>query len=233
MRIERSRGAASTFHHRSISDVHEPTIWIHEVEQPALVVGSTQQIDIVDTDRATQLGVEVSTRRSGGGVVLVEPGTSCWVDVLIPPSDPRWDPDVGRAFVWVGQCWKHALQAVGITELAVHDGPMRDREFGRVLCFAGLGPGEVTMATPGGPSKIVGLSQRRTRSIARFQGLFIGRWDPDVLAGLLRPDVLPAGLDLHGLRIGLPSSMSLPDPELLIEAFTARASAAPIDQSHP
>jgi hypothetical protein len=52
----------------------------------------------------------------------------------------------------------------------------------RVVCFAGLGPGEVVDATG---FKVVGVSQRRTRAIARFQCALPLRWDPARLSGLL------------------------------------------------
>ncbi len=54
-------------------------------------------------------------------------------------------------------------------------------ESGRA-CFAGLGPGEVTI----GGRKAVGISQRRTRAGARFQCVAYERWDPGPLAALLR-----------------------------------------------
>ena len=49
------------------------------------------------------------------------------------------------------------------------------------VCFAGLGPGEVTVDG----RKVVGISQRRTRAWARFQCAALGRWDPAALAELL------------------------------------------------
>ena len=83
--------------------------------------------------------------------------------------------------MWVGQAWATALSQVGVAHPIVHSGPATDRELGRVLCFGSTGPGEVTSAG----SKVVGLSQRRTRDGARFQGIAHQKWSPSVLEGLL------------------------------------------------
>jgi hypothetical protein len=52
------------------------------------------------------------------------------------------------------------------------------------VCFAGLGPGEVTV----GGRKLVGWTQRRTRAGSRFSGLMYPRWDPVPLLDALVPD---------------------------------------------
>ena len=49
--------------------------------------------------------------------------------------------------------------------LTVHDGPMAGGRWAELVCFAGLGPGEVLVAG----RKLVGISQRRTRHGSRFQ----------------------------------------------------------------
>jgi lipoate-protein ligase A len=159
----------------------EREVWVHEVYSPALVLGSTQPDGVVDRHKATLAGVEVARRRSGGGAVLVRPLELLWVDVLLPSDDPLWDDDVGRSFGWLGQAW---AAAVGGRAVA-HDGPIRHTEWSRLVCFAGLGPGEVTFDG----AKCVGISQRRTRAGARFQCAAVLRpWDPAPLLDLL---VLP------------------------------------------
>ncbi len=221
--IERTEGPAGPFHERRFDELDRPTVWAHRVDAPALVLGSTTDDGLVDRATAAAVGVEVCRRRSGGGLVLVEPASSCWIDVLIPRTDPRWDDDVNRSFSWVGGLWASVLRSLGVDDVAVHDGPLVDREFGRALCFAGLGPGEVTVASAGGRSKVVGLSQRRTRSAARFQGLFVSEWSAERLLRLVRADRLPIGLDLNALDIGLASADSNPvEPALVEEEFLAR-----------
>jgi lipoate-protein ligase A len=153
-------------------------VWVAEPTEPALVLGSTQPASVV----ATGASVEVVHRRSGGGAVLVVPGEQLWLDVLLPLGDRRWDPDVGRSFLWLGDAWVAALDAVGVGA-SRHEGAMARTRWSSLVCFAGLGPGELV-----GPSggKLVGISQRRSRAGARFQcSVPLVPWDPAPILGLL------------------------------------------------
>src|SRR5439155_1886744 len=94
--------------------------------------------------------------------------------------DPLWKADVGRSFHWLGQALVDALHAVGI-DGSWHDGALVCTPWCRQVCFAGLGPGEVTV----GGRKVVGLAQRRTRAGALFQCAALLRWDPDEMVRLL------------------------------------------------
>jgi lipoate---protein ligase len=101
----------------------------------------------------------------------VDPERTVWIDLVVPRGHVLWDDDVGRAMHWVGELWARALDALGL-EVRVHRGAMEPRRWGRVVCVAGLGPGEVVDADG---RKLVGISQRRTRHAARFQTLaFVG-----------------------------------------------------------
>ena len=83
----------------------------------------------------------------------------------------------------------------------VHTGAMRGGRWSRLVCFGGLGPGEVVV----GGRKLVGISQRRTRAVARFQCVVHRRWDPGPLLGLLAldpADRIEAG-GLADLAVGL------------------------------
>jgi len=163
--------------------VAERSILVYEVSRPTLVLGSAQRDDAVDWDRAARRGVEVVRRRSGGSAVLVEPGSAVWVDVTIPAGDALWDHDVGRAFHWLGAAWAEVLVAGGLPA-AWYDGPMRRGAWSDKVCFAGLGPGEVTVDG----RKVVGLSQRRTREAVLFQCCAAVRWEPERLLDLLALD---------------------------------------------
>lgn len=158
----------------------ERRVLIYEVSRPVLVLGSSQRDEAVDRVRVEQRGAEVVRRRSGGSAVLVEPGAAVWVDVTIPPGDPRWVNDVGRAFHWLGDAWVEALGGAGV-ECEWYDGPMRKTPWSGRVCFAGLGPGEVTV----GGRKVVGMSQRRTREGVLFQCCAALRWEPERLLDLL------------------------------------------------
>ena len=125
-------------------------------------------------------GIDVVRRRSGGGAVLVGPGEVVWVDVLLPADDPLWEEDVGRAFHWLGRVWVDALASLGV-DPAWHDGALVCTPWCRQVCFAGLGPGEVTVAG----RKVVGLAQRRTRAGALFQCAALLQWDSEGMVELL------------------------------------------------
>ena len=220
--VERSTGSAAEFHARDITDVASPTVWIHRVTRRALVLGSSQRADVVDLDAAERLDVEVCGRRSGGGLVLIEPDRSCWIDVLVQPDGGLWDDDVNRAFRWVGEVWRSALASLAVADLRVHDGPLLHPEAGRFLCFAGLGPGEVVQVQerPGHDvevaSKVVGLSQRRQRGVARFQGLFVSATDPVLTRSLVLRDAWPDGLDPSRVPVGTREEVDL---DLLADRF--------------
>lgn len=187
------RGSAEDFHARDVGAAAGPEVWRLDVDRPALVLGSRQRDDVVDLDACRSMGVEVVHRRSGGGVVYLEPGETLWVDVFVPRDDDRARDDVRNSMVWMGERWTDALDRVGVTgESAVHRGAMVDTRWSELICFAGVGPGEVLLDG----RKLVGISQRRTRWGARFQCAVHTRWNPDGLVRLLAApppvDDLPA-----------------------------------------
>lgn len=151
-----------------------------------VVLGSAQAATDVDAGRAAAAGLTVARRRSGGGLVLVEPGDPLWLDVWVPASDPLWEPDVLASFDWLGRTWARALETVGL-EVDVHRGRMEDPGgWGRRLCFGAVGAGEVvTAAAAGRAQKVVGLSQRRTRAGSWFHGACPLVADPSRLTGVL------------------------------------------------
>jgi lipoate-protein ligase A len=170
-----------------------------EATGPALVLGSTQPESVVVGDAA---GIDVVRRRSGGGAVLVEPDRVAWIDVAIGRDDPLWDDDVGVAFHWLGRVWAGALEALGLRGPVVHTGALVRTALSDLVCFAGLGPGEVTVDG----AKVVGMAQRRTRAGALFQCAVPLVWDPARLAALL---------GLHDLDIPVLSVVGRTPPELL------------------
>ena len=145
------------------------------------MLGSTQPSAHVDAGAAARAGLTVVRRRSGGGAVLVEPAGVVWVDVGVPRSDPLWDDDVGRAFWWLGQAWAQAVGTLGLHGAEVHRRAMVSSPWSSMVCFAGLGPGEVTV----GGRKVVGMAQRRTRQGALFQCAVPLAWHPERLLGVL------------------------------------------------
>jgi lipoate---protein ligase len=181
--VEHLSGSAAAFHARELAEPPSRSIWWLTVERPALVLGSTQHTDVVDGDALAAAGVDVVHRRSGGGAVLLVPGDVVWTDVIVPAGDDLWDDDVGRAAHWLGDTWSRALMTCGVVGTEVHRGRLVSAPWSSLVCFAGLGPGEVHV----GPRKVVGVSQRRTRGWARFQCALYRRWDPGALVDLLAP----------------------------------------------
>ena len=196
--LRRQRGDADGFHQRDLPTGDARELWWFEVERPTLVLGSTQRDDVVDRAAVEAAGVEVVRRRSGGAAVLLVPGETTWIDLVIPRHDPLWDDDVGRATHWVGETWQAALATLGVREATVHLGGLERRPWSDLVCFAGLGPGEVTV----GAAKVVGIAQRRTRAGARFQCALVHRWDPVDIAGLLALRPGPASGARRRPRLG-------------------------------
>ncbi len=197
--VERSAGSAAAFHGREVPDPARRAVWVFDVAGPALVLGSTQPLSVVVPGAL----VEVVRRRSGGGAVLLVPGAVVWIDVIVPRGDVLWDDDVGRASWWLGRAWVRALGACGVAGAQVHTGPLVRTRWSGLVCFAGLGPGEVTVDGV----KAVGISQRRTRSAARFQCCAYLRWDPVAMVDVLA-EPRPAPEELAGcvFEVGAPTS---------------------------
>ncbi len=152
---------------------------------PAVVLGSTQSTDVVDAEAAAARGMDVVRRRSGGGAVLVVPGDPVWIDAWVPAEDTLWSADVTGAFHWLGQAWGSAFEHLGLTGVEVQGaGPGRCTRWSTLVCFGGVGAGEVTVAG----RKVVGLSQRRNRLGAWFHSACILHWDPTALLSVLSLD---------------------------------------------
>jgi lipoate-protein ligase A len=186
LRVDRSTGSAGVFHAREIPDDGQVHVWWFEVDRPAVALGSRQRTEIVDATRCAEAGIEVVSRRSGGGAVYLEPGGIIWVDVIIPVSDPRWSGDVRDSMMWMGERWTRALEALGTwspEQLRVHRGGEQSTVWSDLVCFAGIGPGEVLADG----RKLVGISQRRTRAGSRFQCAVHLQSAPLKLVQLLRP----------------------------------------------
>lgn len=157
-------------------------VTIRPVDHVVLVLGSTQPETVVDHDRASRLGVMVARRRSGGGAVLLSPGAQVWIDLWVPSVDRLWMPEPRRQAQQVGEWWAHALGWAGAADLTVHREGSTAVVGSDLVCFAGIGPGEVTA----GGRKLVGLAQWRSREGALVHGCAYHRWDPGPLVDLLQ-----------------------------------------------
>lgn len=205
--------------HGPVQELHamEPpatrrSVWTLAGDDDAVVVGSTQSLDIVDRDRCARAGIDVVRRHSGGGAVLLLAGDYRWVDVVVPVGDPLWVADVSRSFEWLGDLWLTVLSPY-VDPLVAHRGPTAYRDEGRVCCFAGWSHGEIMS----GDRKVLGMSQRRTRDFARFQCVFYADHRADQLGDLLTSAVVTPGVVE---RLGHVATVSQPDA--VVDAFLAQ-----------
>jgi lipoate-protein ligase A len=184
VKVHTFAGAAETFHSRDPDFGSGIEIVVCEVERPALVLGSRQDTKILHLDRSAAQGWDVVRRRSGGTLVHLVPGEVLWVDLLMAATHPAFTTDLRASMIWMGQQWAAVLSALSgplcltvsepdtlaagptrSAEITVFQGAVERSAWADLLCFGGLGPGEVTLDG----AKLVGLSQRRTRSGAWFQ----------------------------------------------------------------
>jgi lipoate-protein ligase A len=193
-RLVRSSDSVAAFHARVVPDPASAELWWHDIEAPALVIGSSQDESVVDVDACTSAGIDVVRRRSGGGAVLLVPGAVTWLDVIVPTGADGWSADVHQPMRWLGRHLGAVVESlVGpSSRVEVHEGPMVSTSWSSQICFDGLGVGEVLLDG----RKLVGISQRRTRQAARLQCCWYSEYDHDALLGLLRVTHRPARQDL-------------------------------------
>lgn len=147
--------------------------WLRPVA-PALILGSASPVPV------PPMRVDLVRRRSGGGLVWLNPEVSTWVDVFVPAADPLWRSDVSQAFHWLGYRLAAAFSDVGV-RASVHRGPYDAGPSNGLVCFASLGPGEVVVDG----RKLVGISQRRTREGCRFQCVTYEQFELGPLASVV------------------------------------------------
>ena len=181
------------------------------------------------TSTRSQPRVSICRRRSGGGLVLLDPAAiacgSTW-------SCPRRCATGTTTSTCVRVGWvtrgSTRCATLGI-DAAVHRGPPpSDRRWDGWSCFAGVGAGEVLV----GDRKLVGLSQRRTVRGARFQCVVHRDWEPDRLLALLGPGAddrrrrRPRGAAARNVA-------ALPEVDDVLEAVLDRWLRSPPDVARP
>ena len=221
------RGDAGALHDRPIEPVAR--VEVLEVERSAVVLGSTQSFNVVDVGCAEAAGFSVVRRRSGGGVVILQPDDHVWIDITVPRGHRLWNDDVERATWWLGDVWctvlrdvvqdvpKEVANAAAAGSLPGGGSPLewavyRDKLVAtapeRAVCFASVGPGEVVRRemnagvnhkSAGVGHKVVGISQRRTKDAARFQCTVFRAIDVALYERLLRIDVAASLGDAVGV----------------------------------
>ena len=191
-------GTAADFHAMELPA--ERALWWCQVQDPTVILGSTQTVDDVDQNIAVESGLLVSRRRSGGGAVFVHPTDSVWVDITISRNDPLWKDDVVQSMLWLGDLFVAALSSW--VQAQVYRDSFSTGVDGRVVCFASSSPGEVFVGT----NKLVGISQRRSRDGARFQCVLYRQWQPAEWSHVLAsPDVRSRVADIPVATLDIPA----------------------------
>lgn len=180
--VEHVEGSA-----RQLHDLPVPAhrlVRVHRVSAPAVVLGSRQSPAELAT--APMQGVELAIRGSGGGAVWLAPYEQLWVDVVVPVGDVLHSDDIRVAAHRMGDVWSATLGPQTRTWRAAPTAGSASA----LVCFAGVGPGEVTLDG----RKLVGISQRRTRRWSRFQCVAYHRFAPE---RMLRCLGVPGGSDVE------------------------------------
>jgi lipoate-protein ligase A len=116
--------------------------------------------------------------------VLVAPGSQLWLDVFVPAGDRLFTADVGKAFHWLGDAIAAAITRATGETVAVHKGALKTTPWSKMLCFAGIGPGEALVHG----RKVLGLAQRRNRYGAWLHAMVPYELDTNMMAALLALD---------------------------------------------
>ena len=169
-------------HHGAKGPAGQREIWHISITRPALVLGSSQPGETVK--KPLPKNVEWVRRKSGGGAVYLAPGEILWLDVIVPNKDPLHTADVHKSSLWLGRLWAEVLQSFGLKAEPYED-KFEPGEYGRLICFASKGPGEVLLGT----KKCLGIAQRRTRMGTWFQCALLLRWEPGDLLECLNPEL--------------------------------------------
>ncbi len=186
-RIETKYTETALAHEASLKDWETPTIWLIEPKDTCLVLGrSEREKPYLNFEYIRENNLNLTTRQSGGGAVLVDPQDILWVDVFIPKDSQFWEDDIAKASIRIGNAWKAALKEVKVSS-SVYKGKFLRSELSDLVCFAGKGPGEIFRED----KKMLGISQRRSKFGTRFQCALIIEWNPNHLIGAFNKVPIP------------------------------------------
>lgn len=156
-------------HHSKSDPTGKHEVWHICPSRPALVLGSNQSLDLVDQELLEAEGIDLVVRRSGGGIVYLNPGDFVWIDVMLPKNDTLYTDDISVSSLWLGEIWQRVLEEFNISS-TLYIGNYIQND----ICFASKAGGEIFV----GDTKLVGVSQRRTKQGIWFQTLLMLNWRP-------------------------------------------------------
>jgi lipoate-protein ligase A len=165
---------------------------------PAVVVGvgmKSRLTEIVDFERCAAAGIDVLSRRAGGGALLLNEHMLCGAVCLPPSTIPA---DVTESYRWLGERFVAALRSIGVSsarrvEIVEARADVRRLRDSRdtvsklllATCYGALSPHEVVAGEQA--RKLVGLAQVRRRRATLYQfGVLLD--DQSALADYLRVD---------------------------------------------
>jgi lipoate-protein ligase A len=165
------------------------TLGVLRRDDPVVVLGARQPTRDLHDVALRRDGIGIRRRHGGGGAVLLRQADR-WVELWLRAAPGRRDYDVRSSAYLVGDWWRAALAAHGV-DAKMHRGAVLDAQQGAIACFAGLGPGELTVRG----RKVLGISQWRVREGTLVSSVLAVE-DPEDLHQYLAP----AAPKVPGLR---------------------------------
>jgi lipoate-protein ligase A len=199
---------ASLFDVEPLRRLARSTLGVLRSAEAVIVIGSRQPGRDLDEGALERDGIGIRRRHGGGGAVLLRTADR-WVELWLRAATGTRVLDVRSSAYLVGEWWRAALGAHGV-DADVHRGAVLGAPQGAVACFAGIGPGELTVRG----HKVLGISQWRVR-----EGVLVS----SVLAveppGDLERYLSPGAATVPRLRSA--RSILAAAPELAIDAVLA------------
>ena len=148
---------ASLFDVEPLRRLAHSTLGVLRCAEAVVVIGSRQSGRDLDEGALDRDGIGIRRRHGGGGAVLLRTADR-WVELWLRAATGTHVLDVRSSAYLVGEWWRAALGEHEV-DAQVHRGAVLGASQGAVACFAGLGPGELTVRG----HKVLGISQWRVR----------------------------------------------------------------------
>ena len=169
------------------------TLYWSMAHRESLVLGFSQNQEILNAEAVTACGIPIYHRRAGGTAVLVGPHMLS-LDVVLPANHPLILGDVVESYRWFGEAWVETLHQLGIQSRSVSPTEAHaqrallklpaTRDYEMLLhraCYGSYSSYEVVV----GQRKVVGLDMIRRRAGSLLQAGVLLHWETATLAKLL------------------------------------------------